>query len=63
MVANVTGEDIEVHIVTERQEREGIAGVLRFAGCSREELARQASRGRFESDNAQRAWSVLRSLD
>ena len=60
---NAEYDDIEVITLSDNEVRETIDNALAEAGCTWEELQRQASDGRFESHIAREAWFVVATLD
>ena len=56
-------DDIEVIVLDDDQVRVMIDNALAEAGCTWEELQRQAADGRFESHIAREAWFVVSSFE
>ena len=55
-------DDVEVIVLSDDDVREAVANALAEAGCTWEELQRQASEGRFESHIAHNTWFVVSSF-
>ena len=55
--------DIEVDVLDDAGVRAVIDNALARAGCTWEELQKQAKAGSFSSEIARRAWSVVSSLE
>lgn len=56
-------DDIEVITLSDDEVREAVANALAEAGCTWEELQRQAAEGRFESHIAHDTWFVVSSFE
>ncbi|WP_420436843.1 hypothetical protein [Candidatus Poriferisodalis sp.] len=56
-------DDIEVIVLDDDEVRVMIDNALAEAGCTWEELQRQAADGRFESHIAREAWFVVSSFE
>ena len=55
-------DDIEVIVLDDEGIREMVDNALAEAGCTWEEIQRQAAEGRFESRLAHRTWFVVSSF-
>ena len=60
-VCSAEHDDIEVIVLSDDDVREAVANALAKAGCTWEELQRQAAEGRFESHIAHNTWFVVSS--
>lgn len=56
-------DNIEVIVLDDEGIREMVDNALAEAGCTWEELQRQAAEGRFESHTARQAWFVISSFE
>ena len=55
--------DIEVIVLNDDEVRVMIANALAEAGCTWDELQRQAAEGRFKNHIAREAWFVVSSFE
>ena len=61
-VEDVLDADIVVEVLNDEEARAAIQFNLDLAGCTWEELDRQARKGQFDSEKARRAWFMVSSL-